>query len=76
VAALERKYSGFKAIKMIATEEMQIIDRYEKIDEVVHRIEAVRDACGPYFGIAEDFHGRIHKPMAKVLAKAIARFNV
>lgn len=61
---------------MNATEEMQIIDSYEKIDEVVHRIEAVRDACGPYFGIAVDFHGRIHKPMAKVLAKAIARFNL
>lgn len=75
-AALERKISGFKAIKMNATEEMQIIDSYEKIDEVVHRIEAVRDACGPYFGIAVDFHGRIHKPMAKVLAKAIARFNL
>ncbi|MEQ7197153.1 galactonate dehydratase [Enterococcus avium] len=75
-AALERKNSGFKAIKMNATEEMEIIDSYEKIDEVVHRIEAVRDACGPYFGIAVDFHGRIHKPMAKVLAKAIARFNL
>ena len=75
-AALERKNSGFKAIKMNATEEMQIIDSYEKIDEVVHRIEAVRDACGRYFGIAVDFHGRIHKPMAKVLAKAIAPFNL
>jgi len=32
-AALEKKQAGFTAIKMNATEELQYIDSYEKIDE-------------------------------------------
>mgnify|MGYP000898528663 CR=1 FL=1 len=28
-------------------------------------------AVGKYFGIAIDFHGRVHKPMAKILAKKL-----
>lgn len=75
-AALERKKIGFTAIKMNATEELQMIDSYEKVQEVVERVKAIRDACGPYFGIAVDFHGRVHKPMAKVLAKALEPYNL
>lgn len=33
------------------------------------RVAAIRESCGKYFGIAIDFHGRVHKPMAKILAK-------
>ena len=43
----------------------------EKIDAVLNRVGAIRDACGKYFGIAVDFHGRVHKPMAKILAKKL-----
>ncbi|MBN7274996.1 galactonate dehydratase [Ligilactobacillus pobuzihii] len=75
-AALERKNAGFTAIKMNATEELQIIDSYEKVQEVVERVKAIRDSCGPYFGIAVDFHGRVHKPMAKVLAKELEPYNL
>lgn len=75
-AALERKKIGFTAIKMNATEELQMIDSYEKVQEVVDRVKAIRDACGPNFGIAVDFHGRVHKPMAKVLAKALEPYNL
>ena len=34
-AALERKEAGFQAVKMNATEELQIIDSYDKIDAVL-----------------------------------------
>ena len=74
-AALERKQAGFTAIKMNATEELQMIDSYEKIDAVLSRVAAIREACGKYFGIAIDFHGRVHKPMAKVLAKKLEEFD-
>ena len=60
-AALAKKAEGFRAVKMNATEELQIIDSYEKIDAVLERTAAVREACGKYFGIAIDFHGRVHK---------------
>lgn len=74
-AAKERKDAGFSAIKMNATEELQMIDSYDKVDAVLERVAAIREACGKYFGIAIDFHGRVHKPMAKVLAKKLEEFD-
>jgi len=62
---------GFTAIKMLATEEMAWIDSNAKTDAVLERVGALRDAMGPDFGIAVDFHGRLHRPMAKVLAKEL-----
>ncbi|MFB5191304.1 galactonate dehydratase [Alicyclobacillus fastidiosus] len=75
-AAKEKRELGFTAIKMNASEEMHFIDSYVKVDEVLQRVQAVRDAVGRDFGIAVDFHGRIHKPMAKVLAKELAPFDL
>ena len=74
-AAKEKMDAGFTAIKMNATEELQMIDSYDKIDAVLERVAAIREACGKYFGIAIDFHGRVHKPMAKVLAKKLEEFD-
>ena len=74
-AALEKKNAGFTAIKMNATEELQMIDTYDKVDAVLERVAAIRESCGKYFGIAIDFHGRVHKPMAKVLAKKLEEFD-
>ena len=74
-AALEKKNAGFTAIKMNATEELQMVDTYDKVDAVLERVAAIRETCGKYFGIAIDFHGRVHKPMAKVLAKKLEEFD-
>lgn len=74
-AALEKKNEGFSAIKMNATEELQMVDTYDKLDAVLERVAAIRETCGKYFGIAIDFHGRVHKPMAKVLAKKLEEFD-
>lgn len=74
-AAREKKDAGFQAIKMNATEELAYIDSYEKIDAVLERVASIRQEVGKYFGIAIDFHGRVHKPMAKVLAKKLEEFD-
>ena len=74
-AAKEKMDAGFRAIKMNATEELQMIDSYDKIDAVLERVAAIRETCGKYFGIAIDFHGRVHKPMAKILAKKLEEFD-
>jgi len=74
-SALRAKESGFTAIKMNGTEELQYIDSYEKIDAVLERVAAVREATGPYMGIGIDFHGRVHKPMAKILAKELETYR-
>lgn len=36
----------------------------------------IRESCGKAFGIAIDFLGRVHKPMAKVLAKKLEEFDL
>lgn len=74
-AALEKKNAGFQAIKMNATEELQMVDTYDKVDAVLERVAAIRESCGKYFGVAIDFHGRVHKPMAKILAKKLEEFD-
>lgn len=74
-AALQKQKEGFKAIKMNATEELAMIDSYDKIDEVLERVASIREAVGRSFGIALDFHGRVHKPMAKILAKKLEEFE-
>lgn len=73
--AKKMKEQGFLAVKMNATEELQYVDSYAKIDQAIARIAAVREAGGPDFGIGIDFHGRVHKPMAKILAKELEPFR-
>ncbi|SER90658.1 galactonate dehydratase [Gracilibacillus ureilyticus] len=67
--------AGFTAVKMNGTEELQYVDTYEKIDQTVERVAAIREAVGDYVGIGIDFHGRVHKPMAKILAKELEAFR-
>ena len=74
-AAREKLEEGFTAVKMNATEELQMMDSYDKIAAVLERVAAIRESCGRAFGIAIDFHGRVHKPMAKVLAKKLEEFD-
>lgn len=74
--AKEKQALGFTAIKMNATEEMHYVETFNHIDAVIARVAAVREATGSGFGIAVDFHGRVHKPMAKVLAKALEPYHL
>ena len=67
---------GFTAVKMNATEEMQFVDSHAKVDAVLERVQAIRDAMGPHFGIGVDFHGRVHRPMAKVIAKELEPYKL
>lgn len=74
-AAKEVVDRGFTAVKMNGTEELQYVDSYKKIDETVARIAAVREAVGSEIGIGIDFHGRVHKPMAKILVKELEPYR-
>lgn len=74
-AAIQKKAQGYTAVKMNATEELQYIDSYEKLDAVLERVASIREAAGKDFGIAIDFHGRVHRPMAKILAKKLEEFE-
>ncbi|MBG9985025.1 galactonate dehydratase [Aerococcaceae bacterium DSM 111022] len=73
--AQDRFDRGFTAVKMNATEELHYIDSYKKIDAVVQRVASIRERLGYDMEIGVDFHGRVHKPMAKVLAKELEQFK-
>jgi galactonate dehydratase len=67
-AAAARRAQGFTAVKMNATAELDWIGSPKIFDEVVARVTA---AQGAGMDVGLDFHGRVHRPLAKQLAKAI-----
>jgi galactonate dehydratase len=67
-AATSRREQGFSAVKMNATAELDWIGTPKLFDEVIHRVRA---AQGAGMDVGLDFHGRVHKPMAKQLAKVL-----
>ena len=75
-SALEAISQGYSAVKMNATEEMHYVDSFAKIEPVCARLAAIRDAVGSKLDVAVDFHGRVHKPMAKVVAKELEQFHL
>jgi len=67
-AAAARRAQGFSAVKMNATAELDWIGTPKMFDEVIARVEA---AQGAGMDVGLDFHGRVHRPMAKQLARAL-----
>ncbi len=74
-AALERMAEGYTAVKMNATGALEWIDSSLKVQEAVARLASVREAVGAGVGIGIDFHGRVHKSMAKTLVKELEPFQ-
>lgn len=70
-AAERRIENGFTAVKLNATAEFDRIESPDAIHTVRERLWSVRDAVGPEVDIGIDFHGRIHKSMAKRLAHSL-----
>ena len=68
VAAMARAAQGFTAVKMNATAELDWIGTPKAIEDVAERVKAAQ-AEGMDVGL--DFHGRVHRPMAKQLAKLL-----
>ncbi|MGZ8281399.1 MAG: galactonate dehydratase [Allosphingosinicella sp.] len=66
-AARARREQGFSAVKMNATAEIDYLVA-PKLDEVAERVKAAQ-AEGMDVGV--DFHGRVHRPMAKQLARLL-----
>ncbi|SVD70379.1 uncharacterized protein METZ01_LOCUS423233, partial [marine metagenome] len=73
--AKRRLTQEFRNVKMNATGACERIGDYKEIDEAVARIAAVREVVGNDVGIGIDFHGRIHKSMAKTLVKEMEPYR-
>lgn len=67
-AAAARREQGFRAVKMNATEDMGWLDSPKLLDATLERVAAVQ-AQGLDVGL--DFHGRVHRPMARQLVALV-----
>ncbi|KAK9472028.1 enolase C-terminal domain-like protein [Dipodascopsis tothii] len=70
--AQERKDEGFTAVKMNAAESLGWLSSQDDLKAAVERIRDVR-SIGMNVGI--DFHGRLHKTMAKQLARLLEPYS-
>jgi galactonate dehydratase len=75
-AAREKLELGYTAIKMNGTDELAWVDSFMKIQAVLDRVSAIRDEVGYKLDIAIDFHGRVHKAMARVLMKELEPYKL
>lgn len=69
LCSLSRRTQGFTAVKMNATEDLGWLDSPSALDACVERVKTVK-SLGMDAGV--DFHGRVHKPMARQLAALLA----
>lgn len=74
-AAQRQRAAGYTAVKMNATAEMNWIDSHRKIQDVADRLAALRDAVGFDLDVGIDFHGRVHRGMAKVLVQVLEPYR-
>lgn len=70
-AAERRVQQGFRAVKMNASGRMAWIDSPQRIEEIAERMRVVREAVGPDIGVGVDFHGRIHRGLARRAIEAL-----
>ena len=66
--ARARQTQGFHAVKMNATEDIGWLDSPRVLEATVARLEAVQ---GQGMEAGLDFHGRVHRAMARQLARAL-----
>lgn len=63
--------AGFGAAKFNVGAELAMIDSHAAVDAIVANIGGLRDAMGPGFDLAVDFHGRASVPMARILLREL-----
>jgi galactonate dehydratase len=73
--ARNRVAAGYRSIKMNACADLEWIDTPQKIDEAVNLIASVREEVGYDVGLGIDFHGRVHRGMAKSFMKELDKLR-
>lgn len=71
----QRVEQGFTAVKMNATAQLDFIDSHSTVDDLLERVGSIRGAY-PDLGIALDFHGRVHRSMARALLRELEQFHL
>ena len=73
--AAEKTAAGYTALKMNGTDGMSWIDSFSKIDAAVARLASIREKIGYNTDVGIDFHGRVHKTMARILMKELEPYR-
>jgi galactonate dehydratase len=71
-----RVAQGFTAVKMNATAQLDYVDHHGAVDAAVERVASLRERFGSELGIALDFHGRVHRAMARTLLRELEPFRL
>lgn len=71
VGAQRRLAQGFRAFKMNACGDLEWLGDSKRIAKAVADIFAVKESLGSDVELAVDFHGRVHRGLAKVFAKQL-----
>ncbi len=66
---------GFRAVKLGAPQSLHYVELPKETDLLVEQVAELRNAW-PTLGIAVDFHGRIHRALARKLAHALAPYDL
>ena len=69
--AISLREKGYDACKFNVCSELQLVDSYSAVDNIIRELFELREAVGPTMDLAFDFHGRVHLPMARVLLKEL-----
>jgi galactonate dehydratase len=73
--ARQRVAAGYTALKMNVTDTLEWIDSVQKVEEIIERVATVRATIGSGIGLGIDFHGRVHRSMAKILVKELEPYK-
>jgi galactonate dehydratase len=73
--AKQRLSEGYTAMKMNVVGQMEWIDNPSHVENAAAQMAAVREAVGNEISIGIDFHGRVHKPMAKAMFRALEPYS-
>jgi len=66
---------GFSTIKINGTGRLKFLDSYKEVDALLERMDLIRSNYGNELRVGIDFHGRVHKPMAKILLDKLQEYN-
>lgn len=66
---------GFHTIKINGTGRLKYLDSFKEVDNLLERMDLLKSNFGSSLRIGIDFHGRVHKPMAKILLKKLEEYN-
>jgi galactonate dehydratase len=73
--ARERVALGYTALKIVVPAQADYFEHPKIVDDAVAMIASLRAAVGNEIRIGIDFHGRVHRGLAKVMARALEEFS-